>query len=77
MLDFLDTIESGSSKFGGGYSDSRPRGPSGEPCMEELFVVSCVVSGDIMGEAWSELGVDGVMADCMEFVEEIGGRKVV
>jgi hypothetical protein len=48
--------------------------------MEELFVVICVVSGDMMGEAWSELAVvtgEALMADGVEFVEEIGGRNDV
>jgi hypothetical protein len=79
-LDLRDTIDSGSSKLDGGKSASRPRGPSGEPCMEELFVVICVVSGDMMGEAWSELAVvtgEALMADGVEFVEEIGGRNDV
>ena len=64
-------MDSGSSKLGGGKSCSRPRGPSGEPCMEELFVIIWVVSGDMMGEAWTELAVvtgDALMADGMEFV---------
>ena len=79
-LDLRDTMDSGSSKFGGGYSVSRPRGPSGEPCMEELFVVSCVVSGDMMGEAWTELAVvtgEALMADEVEFVFESGGGNAV
>ena len=67
-LDFLEltggTIESGSSNGSmGGISDSRPRGPSGDPCIEELFVVSCAVSGVIMGEVCSELEVVTVDAD--------------
>lgn len=48
--------------------------------MEELFVVICVVSGDMTGEAWRELAVvtgEALMADGMEFVAEIGGRKDV
>ena len=45
--------------------------------MDELFVMICVVSGDIMGEAWRELGVDALMADGMEFEREFGGRKDV
>lgn len=48
--------------------------------MEELFVVICVVSGDIMGDSWTELAVvtgEALMADGMEFAEEIGGRKEV
>ena len=50
-LDFRDTMDSGSSKGGRLNSDSWPRRPSGEPCIEELFVVIWVVSGDMMGEA--------------------------
>lgn len=74
-------IDSGSSKFGGRQSFSRPRGPSGEPCREELFVVSCVVSGDMTGEACSELEVvtdEALIAEAgKEVVEERGGRKDV
>lgn len=58
-LDFLDTggmMDSGSSNgVGKGDSDSRPRGPSGEAWTEELFVVICADSGDMMGEACAEL----------------------
>lgn len=50
-LDFRDTMDSGSSKCGGRLSYSRPRRPSGEPCIEELFVRSWALSGDITGEA--------------------------
>ena len=59
-------MDSGSSKGGReGISNSRPRGPSGEACSEELFVLICGVSGDIMGEAWTELEVkeDVLMAE--------------
>lgn len=46
--------------------------------MEELLVMSCVVSGDIMGEACNELEVATEEALIgMEAVEEIGGRKEV
>lgn len=38
-------------------SASRPRRPSGDPWIEELFVVRSVVSGDMMGDAWRELEV--------------------
>lgn len=79
-LDLRETIDSGSSKGGGRYSDSRPRGPSGEPCIEELFVVSCVVSGDMTGDACCELEAteEALMADAgTEFVEPIVGRKEV
>lgn len=48
---------SGSSKGGSANSGSRPRRPSGEFCIEELFVVNWVVSGDMMGETWTELEV--------------------
>lgn len=56
-------MDSGSSKGMRVTSDSRPRGPSGEPCMEELFVVSCVVSGVMTGEVCSELEVVTVEAE--------------
>jgi hypothetical protein len=79
-LDLRDTMDSGSSK-GGGNSDSRPRRPSGEPCKEELFVVSWAVSGDMIGETWGELKVvtdEALIADAgTEGVEEIEGRKLV
>jgi hypothetical protein len=49
--------------------------------MEELLVMTCVASGDIMGEAWSELEVateEALSAEAgTEGVEEIGGRKEV
>src|SRR4051794_4329899 len=49
--------------------------------MEELFVMICVVSGDMMGEAWTELEVaidEALMAEAgTEGVEDIGGRKEV
>jgi hypothetical protein len=45
---------------------------SGEPCMEELFVVSWVVSGDMIGDACWELEVvtdEALIADAgTEFV---------
>lgn len=65
-------MDSGSSNGGGkGESDSRPRGPSGETWREELFVVICVVSGDMMGEACAELeATDEVLnADVKEGAE--------
>ena len=43
-------------------------------------MVICVVSGDMMGEAWRELAVvtgEALMADGIEFVEEIEGRNDV
>lgn len=53
-LDFLElkggTMDSGSSNACGKTSISRPRGPSGDPCMEELLVVSWFVSGVMTGE---------------------------
>ena len=63
-------------------SASRPRRPSGEPCIEELLVVSCVVSGDIMGDACRELEVvteEALMAEAgtEDAVEWMEGRKVV
>lgn len=63
-------------------SASRPRRPSGEPCTEELFVISCVVSGDIMGDACTELEVvteEVLMAEAGRegTVEWIEGRKLV
>jgi hypothetical protein len=80
-LDLRDTIDSGSSKGGGGNSASRPRRPSGEPCIEELFVVSWAVSGDMIGEAWGELEVvtdEALIADAgTEDVDVIEGRKLV
>jgi hypothetical protein len=49
--------------------------------MEELFVIICVVSGDIMGEAWSELEVatdEALIAEAgTEGAEGFGGRKDV
>ena len=67
--------------MGGRNSFSRPLGPSGEPCIEELFVVSCVVSGDMAGEGCSELEVvteEALIAEAgMEAVEERDGRKDV
>lgn len=48
--------------------------------MEELFVVICVVSGDMMGDACGELEAteDALIADAgMEAVEEMDGRKYV
>jgi len=66
-LDFLEfaggTMDSGSSNGMRGTSDSRPRGPSGDPCIEELFVVSCVVSGVMTGDVCRELEVVTVDAD--------------
>lgn len=80
-LDFRETIDSGSSKGGGGNSCSRPRGPSGEPCIDELFVVTCVVSGDMLGEACSELEVatdEALIAEAgTDGAEVMGGRKEV
>jgi len=67
-------MDSGSSNGMSGTSDSRPRGPSGEPCIEELLVVSCVVSGVMMGEVWSELEVVTVEADAGTDEEYPGGR---
>ena len=43
-----------SSGVGKADSDSRPRGPSGETCSDELFVVIWAESGVIMGEACAE-----------------------
>lgn len=44
-------------------------------------MVTCVASGDMMGEGWAEAVVatdDALMAEAgTEFVEEIGGRKEV
>lgn len=72
---------SGSSNRGGGSSETRPRGPSGEPCIEELFVVNCVVSGDMMGEGCVEFEVatdEALIAEAgTEGVEEIEGTKEV
>ena len=49
---------SGSSKGGReGTSDARPRGPSGEACTDELFVIICDASGNMIGEACMELEV--------------------
>jgi len=42
--------------------------------MDELLVVSCVVSGDMLGEAWRELGVDALG---MGFGEGMRGRRDV
>jgi hypothetical protein len=80
-LDLRDTIDSGSSKGGGGPSESRPRGPSGEPCMEEVLVGSWAVSGDVIGDACSELEVteEALIADAGmdDGVEDMDGRKPV
>jgi hypothetical protein len=67
-------MDSGSSKGGGGTSASRPR-DSGDACREELFVVTCVVSGDMMGEACTELEVtdEALMAEAGTEVEEEAG----
>lgn len=55
--------------------------PSGEACTEELLVVSCVLSGDMIGEAWRELEVvteEALIAEAgIEGVEVIEGRKFV
>ncbi len=44
-------------------------------------MVICVVSGDMMGEAWRELAVvagEALIADAgKDVVEEMGGRKEV
>ena len=55
--------DSGSSS-GGGTSDSRHFDPSGDPCIELSFVLSCV-RGDITGDSCWELEVndDGLAAD--------------
>jgi hypothetical protein len=80
-LGFRDTvgqIDSGSSKGGGRTSDSRPRGPSGETCNDELLVMTCVVSGDIIGDACTELEVVTDDADMgTDGAEAIEGRKSV
>lgn len=67
-------MDSGSSNGIGRASESRPRGPSGDPCIEELFVVSWVVSGVMTGEVCNELDVVTVEADAGTEEEEIGGR---
>ena len=73
-------MDSGSSNGGGGTSASRPRGPSGETCREELFVKTWVVSGDMMGEACTELEVtdEALIAEAgTEVVDEVGCTKDV
>lgn len=75
-------MDSGSSKGGRGKSESRPRRPSGEPCIEELFVASWAVSGDMIGEAWGELEVvtdEALIADAdTDGVDvEMEGMKLV
>lgn len=78
FLDTVGTIDSGSWNSGGRPSDSRPRGPSGETCREELLVMICVVSGDMIGEACTELEVVTEEADIgTEGAEVIEGRKSV
>lgn len=59
-------------------SVSRPRRPSGEPCIDESFVVSCAVSGDMMGDVCRELDVvteEVLMADA-GVVGMCGGKLV-
>jgi hypothetical protein len=49
--------------------------------MEELFVVTCVASGDMMGEGWVEFEVaidEALIAEAgTEGIEEVRGRKEV
>lgn len=73
-------MESGSSNCGGSVSLSRPRNPSGDPCIDELFVRSRALSGVMTGEACieeEELAVEALMADTGKDDEYMGGRKDV
>jgi hypothetical protein len=72
-------MDSGSSKCGGVASGSRPLGPSGEPCMELLLVISWEVCGDMIGEACCELEAteEALMADSGTVEEGIVGREFV
>lgn len=72
-------MDSGSSKGGRAYSGSRPRGPSGDACRELLFVMSCVVWGDMIGDGCRELEAtdEALIADGGMYVEVIELEKFV